>query len=507
MENLTKKMKPNAIYLRKSRSDPEDESLEETLSKHKEILLSFTQKNKLIVSEIYCEVVSGDGLFVRPEMIRLLNEIENGTYNAVICMDIDRLGRVDTKDRGIILEAFKDNDTKIITPQKTYDLNDEIDEFSTEMQMLFARQELKKITKRLRVGIHKVSEDGYHVGEPPYGYRRIYVDKKPTLEIHPDEAMVVKMIFDMYVNQHIGSHIIADRLNSLGYSPRKTDKFARNSVRWILQNPIYIGKIMYNRKHRVKKKKPTDKWRYEPNPQEQWIVSEGKHQAIIDVDTFEEAQRIRNTRSHPPSFKGVIENPFAGLIVCGNCGTTMLRQVYKSRTNRLLCPTTSCIKSATMPEIEERVLDTLKSTLAELKAEPKRVVNNSEKIEHLKKLISDCKKHLSILEQQKNKLFDLLEQEVYDVKTFTERSAIISQTITTASEQLADYEAELKKTDKISIETEVIPTLEYLIANYDNLSAPQKNMMLRKIVKRITYNRDKAPKSDFSLSFEFREWL
>ena len=75
-----------------------------------------------------------------------------------------------------------------------------------------------------------------------------------------------------------------------------------------------------------------------------------------------------------------------------------------------------------------------------------------------------------------------MEQEVYDVKTFTERSNIIAKTISTVSEQLADYEAELKKTDKISIKTEVIPALEYLLSNYDTLSAQEKNMTLKKII-------------------------
>lgn len=499
-------IKSYALYLRKSRSDPEDESLEETLEKHKEILLKFSKVHNFTISKIYFEVVSGDGLFVRPEMIRLLNDIEKDTYTAVICMDIDRLGRVDTKDRGIIIETLKEHNCRIITPQKTYDLNDEIDEFSTEMQMLFARQELKKITKRLRTGIMKTAEDGYHVGEPPYGYRRTYIDKKPTLKIHEEEAQVVRMIFDMYVNQHIGSHTIADRLNALGYSPRKADVFSRNSVRWILSNPIYIGKIMYNRKKRIKKKYPTDKSHYTINPKKDWIVSKGIHPAIISEELFKKAQQIRTSRTHPPSFSGAIMNPLAGLIYCANCGKIMLRQTSKKTPPRLLCNTAGCNKSTLVENVEKRVLQILVVTLQNLKGEPKTVTDNSDKIA-IKNRISACKKHLTSLEQQKNNLYELLEQKVYDVKTFTKRNKILTQTISTATEQLNEYKTELSKTSIENSKQEIIPTIEYLISNYDILSPAEKNLSYKKILERIEYKCPKESKSDFELNLIFKKWL
>lgn len=500
-------MNAYAMYLRKSRSDAEDESLEETLEKHKEILLKFSKTHNFPISQIYFEVVSGDGLFVRPEMLRLLKDIENDMYTAVICMDIDRLGRVDTKDRGIIIDALKEHNCRIITPQKTYDLNDEIDEFSTEMQMLFARQELKKITKRLRIGIMKTAEDGYHVGEPPYGYRRAYLDKKPTLEIYEDEAKVVRMIFDMYVNQHVGSSTISDRLNALGYSPRKTDKFARNSVRWILSNPIYTGTIIYNRKRRIKKKQPTDKFRYALNPEKDWIVSKGVHPAIISDELFEEAQLIRKTRTHPPSFNGTIMNPFAGLIHCVKCGEIMSRQTSKKTPPRLICNTTGCTRSTLIKNVEDRVIEVLAATLEKLKGQPEIIEDNTLKLIQLKKRISDCKKQLLILEQQQNKLYDLLEQEVYDVKTFTDRNKILAKTITTVTNQLNEYEAEFSNTNAVDLHTEVIPTIEYLISNYDNLSPLEKNLSYKKILQHIEYARPKDNKSDFEINLIFKKWI
>lgn len=495
------------IYLRKSRGDPENETIEETLEKHKEILLEFAKRQNLSIGKIYYEVVSGDGLFVRPEMMRLMNDIENGMYSGVLCMDIDRLGRVDTKDRGIILETFKDNNIKIVTPAKTYDLSDEIDEFSTEMQMLFARQELKKITKRLRVGINKTAQDGYHVGEPPYGYRRTYVDKKPTLEIYEEEANVVRMVFDMYVNQHIGSEVIARTLNNMGYSPRKSTVFNRTTIQFYLSNPIYIGKIVYNKKHRIKRKLPTDKFRYELNPKEQWIVSDGVHPAIIDKDLFDEAQRIRKERYHPPSFTGNIMNPFAGMIFCANCGSTMLRQTSKKTPPRLLCTTIGCNKSTVIWKIEDCVLAEIETVLEKCKSQGKIMHNLPDRITPIKIAIADLKKQLSVLQGQMDNLYDLLEQGIYDVKTFTDRSVKINARITEISRLIKENEKQLYTVDVKPRREEIIPLAENLLANYDSMSAAEKNMAYKKIIKRIEYRREKVNGSEFELKIEFNDWL
>ena len=118
-----------AIYLRKSRADEQAETIEETLRRHKETLLEFLSKQpNMQIFSIYEDVVSGDSLYARPQMLKLLQDAEADKFNAVLCMDIDRLGRGATSEQGIILETFKAHDIKIITPRKVYDLNNDIDE-------------------------------------------------------------------------------------------------------------------------------------------------------------------------------------------------------------------------------------------------------------------------------------------------------------------------------------------------------------------------------------------
>ena len=132
-----------AIYLRKSRMDPDSESVDETLARHMDTLVKFANRLEMHITGIYKEVVSGDGLFTRPEMVRLLQDIGQDKYTSVLCMEIDRLGRSSQKDSGIIFETFKEREVYIVTPNKTYNLNDDIDEQSVEMQSFIARQELK----------------------------------------------------------------------------------------------------------------------------------------------------------------------------------------------------------------------------------------------------------------------------------------------------------------------------------------------------------------------------
>lgn len=498
-----------SAYVRKSRMDPNNESVEETLSRHKRTLLQFAKTNNITITAFYEEVVSGDGLFVRPEMIRLLSDVEQGKYAGVLCMDIDRLGRVDTRDRGIILETFKASHTLILTPRKIYDLDDDIDEFSTEMQMLIARQELKKITQRLQAGSRRTIEDGGHTWEPPFGYRRVYIDKKPTLEIHEEEANLVRMIFDMYVNQGYGSYTIADTINTMGYKTRKNTKFSRNTVRFFLQNPIYIGKIVWNKRHHIKKKHPEDKFRSELNPQSDWVVVDGIHPAIIDEDIFNKAQEIRKSRSHPPSYTGKIKNPFAGLIRCKNCGQLMSRQTNPKTGPRLLCVNNGCNKSITIDKVEIAVLNALEDILHDFdfKTATKESKEQKREFEIISKEITNIKKQIATLRTQKNNLHDLLEQGVYDIKTFTERGAHITSEIGKAEVLLQQYTQKIEDFSNYPKKKEIIPTIRYIVDNYDDLSAAEKNTLLKKVVDHIDYRREKKPGSDFEVSISLKKWM
>ena len=79
------------------------------LRRHRAGLLECAQRHGLLVEDWYPEVVSGESLYARPQMLRLLEDVEAGRYDAVLCMDLDRLSRGRMKDQGIILDAFRDS--------------------------------------------------------------------------------------------------------------------------------------------------------------------------------------------------------------------------------------------------------------------------------------------------------------------------------------------------------------------------------------------------------------
>ena len=182
-----------AVYLRKSRME-EGLETEEVLRRHRQGLDACARRHGLDVVDYYPEVVSGESLYGRPEMLRLLEGVEAGRYDAVLCMDLDRLSRGRMRDQGIILDAFKDSGTLIVTPDKVYDLSDEIDDELAEFKTFISRREYKIINKRLRRGLRQSIQDGCYVANAPYGYKKTTIDRRPTLEPYEPEARFVRLI-------------------------------------------------------------------------------------------------------------------------------------------------------------------------------------------------------------------------------------------------------------------------------------------------------------------------
>ncbi|EET88087.1 Resolvase domain protein [Clostridium carboxidivorans P7] len=195
---------PYCLYLRKSRADMEAESRGEgeTLSRHQETLLSLAQKLKLNITKIYKEIVSGETIAARPVMQHLLLEIGENFWDGVLVMEVERLARGDTMDQGIVAQTFKYSNTKIITPMKIYDPNNEYDEEYFEFGLFMSRREYKTINRRLQRGrIQSVKEGKFLGTKPPYGYtkKKIKEGKGYTLEINAEQADIVKLIFELYV--------------------------------------------------------------------------------------------------------------------------------------------------------------------------------------------------------------------------------------------------------------------------------------------------------------------
>ena len=214
-----------AIYLRKSRADAELEAQGEleTLSRHSAVLMEYARRNSLDITEIYKEIVSGETISARPVMQQLLYAVEHNRYKGVLVMEIERLARGDTIDQGIVAQAFKYSNTLIITPQKTYNPNNEFDEEYFEFGLFMSRREYKTINRRLQAGRLQSVKEGKFIGnKPPYGYIKIKLkaEKGYTLEPNPQQAETVKLIFKWYAygvdGVSVGYSEIAKRLHNMG---------------------------------------------------------------------------------------------------------------------------------------------------------------------------------------------------------------------------------------------------------------------------------------------------
>ena len=228
------------MYLRKSRMDTDYEeiSITETLSRHRITLEKLCKSKRLHVDEVLEEVVSGESLTARPQMMRLLEMVSTGAYAGVVCMDIERLSRGSSMESGYIMQILQVNGCKIVTPGKIYDLQNESDEQFTDMKFMFSRYELKTITTRLVRGRNQSASEGKFMGSmAPYGYRayKLPGEKGNSLMVIPEEASVVRMIFGMYGLQGMGYNAIAYRLNDM-HIPARKGQWSQTSVANILTN-------------------------------------------------------------------------------------------------------------------------------------------------------------------------------------------------------------------------------------------------------------------------------
>lgn len=219
-------MQKYLMYLRKSRADGEHETIEEILARHEKILQEYAEKNigKAVPEEdIFREIVSGETIKDRPLMNKLLKCIQNEQITGVLVIEPQRLSRGDLHDCGTIIRAFQYTNTLVYTPTKTYDLSEKYDRKFFEMELMRGNDYLEYVKEILMRGRLASVSDGNYIGSiPPFGYSKEKIDKNYVL-VENDESNVVRLIFDLFVNQNMGTSKIANHLNSIGIKPRKNN--------------------------------------------------------------------------------------------------------------------------------------------------------------------------------------------------------------------------------------------------------------------------------------------
>ena len=327
------------MFLRKSRGDG-DYTTEEILKRHETMLQEQALKilgHKIDEKNIYREIVSGgeEDLNNRPEFLKVLKRLETGAIRHVFVYDLARLSRQGIYGAGDIINAFLYTDTKIATLTRTYDLSIEYDRKFVEHEMLSNNSFLEYTKNVLQNGLKQSLREGKYIGsDTPYGYdkEKLKKEKGYKLIINKKEADIVKMIFDLYVEE-LGTIQLANYLNKLGLKPRKNTHFEPNYVREILKNPTYYGELIWQKRKQIKilengkivKKVVTNK-----NP----ILVKGLHDPIITREQYDAVQRkMKSHNSSKVPRTSEIKNPLASLVSCKICGYAMIRKPYYKKDN------------------------------------------------------------------------------------------------------------------------------------------------------------------------------
>jgi len=496
------------IYLRKSRADLEAEANGdlETLARHEKILLDLARRQNLNITAIYKEIVSGETIAARPVMQQLLQEVEQNKWDGVLAVELERLARGDTIDQGLVAQAFKFSNTLIITPTKTFNPNNEFDEEYFEFGLFMSRREYKTINRRLQQGrLASVTEGNFIATFAPFGYNKIQLPNKNgfTLELN-ENAEYVKLIFDLYINERMGSSAIATLLNNQGVKPPKATKWVGVSIRDILSNPVYYGKIRWNWRATKTQIVNGQKVKKRPREYDNALIFEGKHEAIISEETFKQAEQIRKSIAitHEAPDKQ-LKNPFAGLVKCGVCGRTLARRPNKSGSKiLLLCPTVGCPTVASeIDDVEKEVLVALDIWLKNYKVGKKTSFEKS--VQSKQTQINAIEKAIVKANNQKDSLYDFLEQGIYSTKVFLERSEKLNLALEQYQKQLNELKESPQKTGQYIL----APKIEMVLNEYFNGDATSKNELLKSIINKIIYTKEVSARwkeSHFSINIQYK---
>ena len=326
-------------YGRKSRFDDPLLSVDDVLEKHSKILEEYAMKHlggPIPEENKYFEVGSGESLKDRPEITRLLKDIEDPEVQAILVVDVQRLSRGDLEDAGRLIRLLRYTNTHVITPMKIYDLRDEYDRDAFERELKRGNEYLEYFKKtQARGRLASVKEGNYIGSVAPYGFdRHIIEDGKKTyhtLKERKDQADVVRMIFNWYCNDDIGVTAICRRLEDLNIKTKTGGSIWQPSIIFsILENVHYIGCVRWNWRKTIKIIEDQEIRKLRPKAKiNEYLIFEGKHDGIISEEMFYKARDIKGRR-HRTKGNLSLKNPFSGIMFC-KCGSKIGYNTYRRK--------------------------------------------------------------------------------------------------------------------------------------------------------------------------------
>lgn len=488
------------IYLRKSRQDDPNETVEEVLARHEGDLQRYAERvwgAPIPEGNIYREVVSGETIDDRPEMQKLLGRVQDTKTRAVLVIEPQRLTRGDLLDCGTVVHALRYTSTLCVTPTRFFDLEDKYSRREFEEELKRGGDFLEYITEILDRGRRISASMGYWpIPQIPFGYNRIQLEnKRYTLEPNAD-APLVRMIFEDYAAGK-GPQTIANKLSDMGIpTPSRKGKYwGGKTIECMLKNDAYIGMVTYGEMKTIKTYKDgrLQKVRIKA-PEDQVIKAKGLQEPIIPADLWERVQAMLGRASRA---KGDVQkvDPLSGLMYCKRCGYAVGRTTSTSKGrkwSRYVCRLRSrcSVKSIGADEMIGGLIDALRGNVVEIEEKISSGAHTGREIKEAQ--LAALLEKMETLEEKEDYLYDLLEKKEYTPEVFNRRRAKL----------VKDMDATRAAIEKAREEMpEVVDYQDALIRLHaaidaldnDKITATEKNVVLKSIISKIVYDREKGP--------------
>ena len=293
-----------AIYVRVS---TEEQALNGfSIRAQKEKLMYYATKIKdWNVYKIYSdEGISGKNIENRPSLLEMINDIKNRRVNNVLVFKIDRLTR-STKDLIDLIELFNNYDCDFNSLNESIDTSSATGRMFIKIIGIFAEFERENIVERVKLGFERKVREGNSICSctPPLGYNR--PKGSNNLLINKKETIIVKEIFNYYLNNKSIPDIVKI-LNNKNIKTKKNKQWTYKTIKLILTNPTYIGKVRYgiNQKY--------------------YFEQTGNHKPIISINDY---NKVQNKLSK----KQITDAYYSHILKC-QCGKDMVtKRIYKNK--------------------------------------------------------------------------------------------------------------------------------------------------------------------------------
>ena len=426
------------MYVRLSRDDErQGESL--SIENQKAILSEYIEQHGWTLHDIYVDDGISGTTFERPGVKRLLDDAKQGVINTILVKDMSRFGRNYIMVGQYLDYVFPLYNIRFVALTDNIDTENK-DTAAMDMMPItnvFNEWWAAATSKKLRaVRIQNAKNGKNGMSHAPYGYT-LGTDEKRTLQINEETAPIVKRIFEMRATG-MTPRKIADILNAEHILTPNDYRIATTGIssvrnpshlwhttvlRTLLSNQAYIGHLVQHKTTTISYK--NHKW--QRRPEEDWIVIENAHEAIISKELWDKVKEVEKAVGHGKHTKRGYMHPLSGLMFCADCGAKMRlgwnTQIAKRTGEEKVyfnfnCGTKSRMGSSAcfshfipVPVLDQIVLNDVKDKATKIVADEAEL--RRKYLEHMSALAiknqADVKKELCKGEQRLAKLDKLIE--------------------------------------------------------------------------------------------------